>query len=168
MRKNNSRVNKRFGMNQEYSSERNLQGIEGKRENERKGGNSDTNPSHEFPNSSPGFSDSKRIGKKPKLDDDSDQAVVKYQQETSENKDSDHENFDFNPKSFQKNKKKRRHKGQDWISESDAEEDQNDSGYQSHDHFDNSYPDFPNFDAERDENVKRRQKRSNRRMNMKM
>ena len=49
MRNSNSRVNKRFGMNQEYSSERNSQGIEGKRENERKGGNSDTNPSHDYP-----------------------------------------------------------------------------------------------------------------------
>jgi hypothetical protein len=93
MRKNNSRVKKRFGMNQEYSSEQNSQEFEGKRKNERKGGNSDTNPSHEFPNSSPGFSDSKRIGKKPKFDDDSDQAGVKNQQESSENKDSDHENF---------------------------------------------------------------------------
>ena len=123
MRNSNSRVNKRFGMNQEYSSERNSQGIEGKRKNERKGGNSDTNPSHEFPNSSPGSSDSKRIGKKPKLDDDSYQAGVKNQQESSENKDSEHEGLEFNPKSSQKNQKKRRQKGQDWISESDAEED---------------------------------------------
>ena len=93
MRKNNSRVNKRFGMNQEYSSERNSQGIEGKRKNERKGGYSDTNPSHDYPNSSPGFSDSKPIGKKPKVDDDSVQADVKNQQESSENNVSEHENF---------------------------------------------------------------------------
>ena len=106
MRKNNSRVNKRFGMNQEYSSERNSQEIEGKRKNERKGGNSDTNPSHDYPNSSPGFSASKRIEKKAKLNDDYDQADVKNQQESSENKDSEHENFEFNPKSSQKIREK--------------------------------------------------------------
>ena len=100
-------MKKRFGMNQEYSSERNSQEFEGKRKNERKGGNSDTNPSHEFPNSSPRFSESKPIGKKPKVDDDSDQADVKYQQESSENMDSEHENFEFNPKGSHENKKKK-------------------------------------------------------------
>ncbi len=109
--RNNSRVNNRFGMN-EYSSGRNSHGNEGKRKNERKGGNSDTNPSHDYPNSSPGFSDSKRIGKKPKLDDDSDQAGVKNQQKSSENKDSEHENFELNQKSSQKNKKKGKRKGE--------------------------------------------------------
>ena len=152
MRNNNSRVNKRFGMNQEYSSERNSQGIEGKRKNERKGGNSDTNPSHDYPNSSPGFSDSKPIGKKAKLNDDSDQADVKNQQKSSENKDSEHEDFEFNPKASQK-KKKRKMKGQDWDEESEEEEDQNDSGYRNHDHFDNSNPDYPESFAERDEKV---------------
>jgi len=86
MRKNNSRVKKRFGMNQEYSSEQNSQEFEGKSKNEGKGGNSDTNPSHEYPNSSPRFSGSRPIGKKPKVDDGYDQADVKYQWKSSEPK----------------------------------------------------------------------------------
>ena len=80
MRKNNSPVNNRLGMNQQNSSRQNSQGNEGKRKNERKS-TSDTNPFHEVPNSSPGFSGSKPIGKKPKLDADSVQADVKNQQE---------------------------------------------------------------------------------------
>ena len=77
MRRNNSPVKNRFGINQQNSSKQHSHREEGKRKNERKGA-SDTNPSHEVPNSSPGFSDSKPIGKKPRLDDDSDQADVKY------------------------------------------------------------------------------------------
>ena len=70
MRKNNSPVNNRSGMNQQNSSKQDSQGKEGKRKNERKG-SVNTNPSHEVPNSFPGLSDSK-------------QADLKNQQESSD------------------------------------------------------------------------------------
>jgi hypothetical protein len=63
--------------------------------------------------------------------------------------------FDFNPKSSQKTKRKRKVKGQDRDEESEEEEDQNDSGYEYHDNFDNSNPDYPKSFAERDEEVEK-------------
>ena len=54
MRKNNSPVNNRSGMNQQNSSKQDSQGKEGKRKNERKG-SVNTNPFHEVPNSFPDF-----------------------------------------------------------------------------------------------------------------
>ncbi len=73
MRKSNSPVNNRSGMNQQNSSKQSSQGNEGKRKNERKG-TVNTNPSHEVPNSFPGFLDSKPIGKKPRRDEEFEQA----------------------------------------------------------------------------------------------
>ena len=104
MRKSNSPVNKRFGMDQQNSSKQVSQGIEGKRKNERKG-TPDTNLSHEVPNSFPGSSGSKPIGKKPKADDDSFQADVKNQQESSETRESEQGSFEYNPKPQPKEKK---------------------------------------------------------------
>ena len=75
MRNRNSPVNNRSGMKQSGSSVQHSHGDEGKKKNERKGVN--TNPFHEVSNSSPGFSDSKPIGKKFKADEDFDQADVK-------------------------------------------------------------------------------------------
>ena len=54
MRKHNSPVNNRSGMNLQNSSKQDSQGNEGKKKNERKG-SVNTNPSHEVPNSFPGF-----------------------------------------------------------------------------------------------------------------
>jgi hypothetical protein len=105
MRKSNSPVNKRFGMSQQNSSKQVSQGIEGNRKNERKG-TPDTNPSHEVPNSFPGSSGSKPIGKKPKSDDDAVQADVKNQQESSETRESEQGSFEYNPKPIKKKKKK--------------------------------------------------------------
>ena len=104
MRKNNSPVNNRLGMNQQNSSKQHSQGNEGKRKNEKEG-TSDTYLSHEVPNSFPGFSGSKPIGKKPKPDDDSVQADVKNQQESSETRESEQGSFEYNPKPIQKKKK---------------------------------------------------------------
>ncbi len=59
-------MNNRSGMNHQNSSSQHSQGKEGKRKNERKS-TPDTDPFHEVPNSVPGFSDSKPIGKKPKV-----------------------------------------------------------------------------------------------------
>ena len=73
MRKNNSPVNNRSGMNQQNSSKQDSQGNEGKKKNERKG-SVNTDLSHEVLNPFPGISDSKPIGKKPKIDEDSKQA----------------------------------------------------------------------------------------------
>ena len=122
MRQNNSPVNKGFGMSQQNSSKQGSQGNEGKRKNERKG-TSDTNPFHEVPNSFPGFSNSKPIGKKPK-NGDSIQADVKNQQESSETRESEQGSFQYNPKPIQK--KKRRLKGQ-VEGNSESEDDINDS-----------------------------------------
>ena len=97
MRKHNSPVNNRSGMNQQNSSKQSSQGNEGKKKNERKG-SVNTNPSHEVPNSFPGFSDSKPIGKKPRLDEDSEQADLKTQQESSETRNSEQESSEYNPK----------------------------------------------------------------------
>ena len=105
MRKSNSPVNKRFGMSQQNSSKQVSQGIEGNRKNERKG-TPDTNPSHEVPNSFPGSSGSKPIGKKPKSDDDSFQADVKNQQESSETRESEQGSLEYNPKPNHKKKRK--------------------------------------------------------------
>ena len=107
MRKNNSPVNNRSGMNQQNSSKQDSQGKEGKRKNERKG-SVNTNPFHEVPNSFPGFSDSKPIGKKPRLDEDSKQADLKNQQESSETRDPEQEGYDFNPKPSQQKKRNRK------------------------------------------------------------
>ncbi len=68
MRKSNSPVNNRSGINQQNSSKQSSQRNEGKRKNERKG-------------SLPGISDSKPFGKKPRFDADSKQADLKNQQE---------------------------------------------------------------------------------------
>ncbi len=68
MRKHNSPVNNRSGMNSQSSSKHNSQGNEGKKKNERKG-SVNTNPSHEVSNSFPRISDSKPIGKKPRVDE---------------------------------------------------------------------------------------------------
>ena len=76
MRKHNSPVNNRSGMNQQNSSKQDSQGKEGKRKNERKG-SVNTNPSHEVPNSSHGFHDSRPIGKKEPRQDDFVQTDVK-------------------------------------------------------------------------------------------
>ncbi len=93
-------------MNQQNSSIQHSQGKEGRRKNEGKS-TSDTNPLHEVPNSVPGFSDSKPIGKKPKLNDDFIQADVKNQQKSSETKESNPEVFDFNPKPSKSGKPRR-------------------------------------------------------------
>ena len=74
--KNNSRVNNRFGMNQQNSSEQHSPGDEGKKKTERKGA-PDTNPFHEVSNSSHGFHDSRPIGKKEPRQDDFVQTDVK-------------------------------------------------------------------------------------------
>ena len=76
MRKNNSPVNNRFGMNQQNSSEQHSPGDEGKKKNERKGA-PDTNPFHEVSNSFHGFHDSRPIGKKEPRQDDFVQTDVK-------------------------------------------------------------------------------------------
>jgi hypothetical protein len=99
MRNYNSRVNNRSGMNHQNSSIQNSQGNEVKKKNERKG-SVNTDPSHEVLNPFPGSSDSKPIRKKPKIDEDSEQADLKNQQESSETRVSDQENFEFNPKNF--------------------------------------------------------------------
>jgi hypothetical protein len=75
MRKSNSPVNNRFGMNQQNSSEQHSPGDEGKKKNERKGVN--TNPFHEVSNSSHGFHESRPIGKKEPRQDDFVQTDVK-------------------------------------------------------------------------------------------
>ena len=156
MRKNNSPVNNRSGMNHQNSSKQSSQGNEGKRKKERKG-SVNTNPSHEVPNSFPGFSDSKPIGKKPRVEEDSKQAEVKNQQESSETRYSDQENFEYNPKPSQQKKKDRQKRSYDRDYEESEEEgemkDQNDFDQQSHDNFDNSFPNSQNFYAESDEKV---------------
>ncbi len=145
----------RSGMNHQNSSKQSSQGNEGKRKNERKG-SVNTNPSHEVPNLFSGISDSNPIGKKPKVDEDSKQADLKNQQESSETRVSEQEIFEFNPKPSQEKKKKRKTKNRDFESESEEEreyKDQNDFVHQRHNHFDNSYSDSQNFYAERDEKV---------------
>ncbi len=119
MRKHNSPVNNRSGMNRQNSSIQHSQGNEGKRKNERKS-TSETDPLHEVPNSVPGFSDSKPIGKKPKSKDDFIQADVKNQQNSSETKESDPEVYDFNPKPS-KSGNLRREKGKEFHEESEEE-----------------------------------------------
>ena len=147
MRKNNSPVNNKSGMNHQNSSKQSSQGNEGKRKNERKG-SVNTNPSHEVPNSLPGFSDSKPIGKKPKVDEDSKQADLKNQQESSETGVSDQENFDFNPKSSRQKKKDRQRSYDRDFEESEEEggmEDRNEFDHQSHNNFDNPFPNSQKF-----------------------
>ena len=114
-----------------------------------------TNLSHEVPNSFSGSSDSKPIGKKPRVDEDSKQVDLKNQQESSETRHSDQENFEYNPKPSQQ-KKKRKGKNNRYFEESEEEgeyEDQNDFAHQSHNHFDDSNPDSQNLYAESDEKV---------------
>ena len=142
-------------MNQQNSSKQISQENEGKRKNEKKG-SVNTNLSHEVPNSFSGSSDSKPIGKKPRLDEDSEQADLKSQQESSEARDSEQDYFEYNPKPSQEKKKKRKGKNSRYFDESEEEgeyEDQNDFAHQSHNHFDNSNPDSQNFYAEGDEKV---------------
>ena len=110
MRNRNSPVNNMSGIKQSGSSVQHSHGDEGKKKNERKGVN--TNPFHEVSNSSPGFSDSKPIGKKFKADEDFDQADVKYQWKSSEPKFSKQNGSGkINPNPSQRTKKRKKSSG---------------------------------------------------------
>ena len=154
MRNRNSPVNNRSGMKQSGSSVQHSHGDEGKKKNERKGVN--TNPFHEVSNSSPGFSDSKPIGKKFKADEDFDQADVKNQWKSSEPKVSEqNDSGKINPNPSQRTKKRqnRRDKRNIFLVETESEDEEYEDQNEYSDHFDNSNSDFQKYDDERDENL---------------
>ena len=147
-------MNNRLGMNQQNSSKQHSQGNEGKRKNERKS-TSDTNPFHEVPNSSPGFSDSKPIGKKFKADEDFDQADVKISGNPLNprflNKMVPEKSIQPFPKD--EKEKNRRDKRNRFLVETESEDEEYEDQNEYSDHFDNSNSDFQKYDDERDENL---------------
>jgi hypothetical protein len=141
-------------MKQSGSSVQHSHGDEGKKKNERKGVN--TNPFHEVSNSSPGFSDSKPIGKKFKADEDFDQADVKNQWKSSEPKVSEQNGsgkINPNPSQRTKKRKNRRDKRNRFLVETESEDEEYEDQNEYSDHFDNSNSDFQKYDDERDENL---------------